>query len=94
MTTITNPTTSISTSYTFKIYQSSAINIPSGTLVQILFPTQYLEVLDPGTYLCTVTGWPAAAVLPTPTCAATGLVITVTALFTSTLVYPGSMLTY
>lgn len=94
MTTISNPITSIPASYTFAIYQTSPINIPSGTLVQILFPAQYLEVLDPSTYSCTVTGWPAAAVLPTPTCAATGLVVTVSGLFTSTLIYPGSMLTY
>ncbi len=94
MTTILNPITSIPTSYTFAIYQTSPINIPSGTSVQILFPSQYLEVLDAGTYSCTVTGWPAGAALPTPTCAATGLVVTVSGLFASTLIYPGSMLTY
>ncbi len=81
-------TASATTTYTFGISltadPANIIDIQSGASSSIYFPTDYTGRIPSGTVSCSLSGWgdPFASTMPTPSCSASGTIVTITNLFT------------
>mgnify|MGYP006876339671 CR=1 FL=1 len=63
-----NPISSVASTYTLEIYQSSIFTIDANSVIEINFPSQYTNVAENKIYNCNTIYWPSNLATPSPIC--------------------------